>query len=334
MPLIGELLTKITADTSDFNSKIRGAEQQASGFGQKASKGIGLLSTAIRGLGLIGGTFAIKKMVEDVGALNDETAKLGISIEAFQYLAKATDDAGLSADGLQNALARMQKTLGDAIGGNATAIKAFTDLNLSVTDLAKLSPDQQYLAIGEAIGKLGDRSLEAAAAQNIFGRAGKDSLGFFNTNMKEAVKNATDLGFAVGTIQAEQLDKLAEKADEFSKVLVGAGKNLLAELAPVGIYLIGIAEKFAGTLKSAVAKISDGISQGATAFDNQSKGVGRFFQGVSNWFSNNGKDTPKFALDLTITASPEFAAIIKQTVDSQVNATISTAAAAIGGARR
>jgi len=74
-------------------------------------------------------------------------------------------------------LAAAQDTLSTAQAGTASdtglAAKAFQQLGLNITDLQKMSPDQQFMTIANALANVTDKTQQSALAQAVLGKIGK-----------------------------------------------------------------------------------------------------------------------------------------------------------------
>jgi hypothetical protein len=110
-------------------------------------------------------------------------------------------------------------------------------LKLNVDDLMKMTPEQQFLVIGNAISKLSTSAEQTAASFSIFGRAGASLKGIF----KEA-------GFAeLGTKQSQLGQSLAKNADNFSKIS--------AKLRDSGEFFRGFFVEMAGAVAPSILEL-------------------------------------------------------------------------------
>jgi hypothetical protein len=150
---VAKLSADLVANTSSFEEGMKRASKFARGFEKQvvtsAKLAAGALATATVALGAL----AVKQ-----AAVIDQTAKLasslGISIKEFQAMALVADEAGVDVGGLTKSIGLTQRALYEAAQGSETAGKAFKALNLSTADLLKLSPDQQFNKIAEALGAI------------------------------------------------------------------------------------------------------------------------------------------------------------------------------------
>src|SRR5689334_7046053 len=71
----------------------------------------------------------------------------------------------------------LQRTLDDAAQGSEHAMKALAALGLSYQRLAGAAPDEQFIAVAEAVSRIQSPTRQAAAAIDVFSmRAGQAML--------------------------------------------------------------------------------------------------------------------------------------------------------------
>jgi hypothetical protein len=188
-------------------------------------------------------------------ALVDMRDRTGIAIEALEHLKFAADQSGASIEKLEIAVKKMQKE----ISHNTTAAK-FEQIGLSLASLRKMSPEDQLLAIGDAISKLPNPTAKAAAAQEIFGKSGTDLLPMFKEGKKgiaELVAESKRLGGVWTTESAEaaekfgdQLAKLQTRSERFAISIGNTFIPVLNDLSEAYLDLSGAA----GQARTAVGK--------------------------------------------------------------------------------
>lgn len=264
MTEVAKLVTEVVADTRDFKKSMLEAKASASSFTAAIQAGSVVAVAAITAIA--GAATLLSKEVfesaEKISKLYDNTQKIGVSVAAFQELTVAANEAGVSADSLQNLLGIMNKKLGEAKlngGGAAVALKA---LGLSFKDLDKLSTDQKFELIAFKLRNIKDVQVETAVASAIFGKSAKDGIGLFNSNIDEAINKVRELGITLTQSQAEGLDKLAETKDLIGTVWQGFKDNVAAEVAPAFQEMLnGILEgvKGMGGLKEAAKSTAEFI---------------------------------------------------------------------------
>ena len=84
----------------------------------------------------------------------------------------------------------MQKFLVEAAQGSKGAGDTLSKLGLRLSDLGRLSPDQQFELLADRISKIQDPAIRAATAMEVFGKTGTSLLPLMQDGAKgiEALK--------------------------------------------------------------------------------------------------------------------------------------------------
>ncbi len=170
---IGKLSAIITANAQGLFSTMDAAEKRMKRFGDIATSALGGLGI---GLGVGGLGAAVKSAVDDAGRLVDVSSKLGIGVGPLEQLELAAKTSGVEAQTLHNALSKLQAKIGEAARGEAAAVKDFEAMGVSWRELAASSPDDAFAQVAERIGSMTDAYQRADAAQQLFGKGGKELI--------------------------------------------------------------------------------------------------------------------------------------------------------------
>lgn len=217
---------------------------------------VGLMAAAAAAAFAVVGVAAFElaeKAAAAGGYLNDMSEKTGVSVPALDRLSKASQLAGSDLGTMTNALFMLQKGLGE---DSEKVSEGLNKIGLTTAELKAAGPDQYMALIAEHMKATEDPSARAAAAMEIFGKAGKeliptmmkldDALAMtaditpwsaeqaaeaehFEMQMKSLWIHAEALGTQVGRF-------LIPAVSGFVSVGVEAGKMLLE----VGGYVTGI----------------------------------------------------------------------------------------------
>lgn len=135
---------------------------------RKFGVGIGVVATgAIAGLTAMSAAAAVN--IDAIGKLATQT---GASVEFIQAYRREAELSGIATGTFDTAIEKMSRRVSDAATGFGTAVSALEELNLSADKLAKLSPEEQYKAISDALGELATQGDKARLASDIFGISG------------------------------------------------------------------------------------------------------------------------------------------------------------------
>jgi len=223
MMTVKSLLVKIGADISELQSGLRNANTALEKH-KKQFRQVGMAMTAVGG----GITAALGGLINHYKKAGDEVQKMalrtGFSTEALSELKYAAQISGASLQGFEKGVKKMQKTIVDASEGMTTYLRAFERIGIEVKDLQGLSPEQQFLKIADAIGKVKDPTIQAATATDIFGRAGTQLLPFFKQGpegMEKLRKKAHELGVVFDKEAADKAAALADAQTDLKASLSG-----------------------------------------------------------------------------------------------------------------
>lgn len=178
--------------------------------------GVGLSAAAIVGFG--------KATLGDADALTKMSDKTGLSVQGLQRLQVAGDDAGNTIEEMSSAVNQMQNRLAS---GDASAVGALGKLRMSFEDIKGLSPDQQFMAISDALRQVDDPAQQVAIAMDLFGETGASVLPTLKRGFDD-VRNAS-VGMLNNTVKA--LDYAGDKLTEWGRKAKGATANAVVGFA-------------------------------------------------------------------------------------------------------
>lgn len=203
-------------------------------MGRMATRGFTALGAAAVGAAS-GLAYLTKNSIEAIGDANDFAKSVGLSYNQLRRLQKAAQLSGVDLATMNVALMKMSDVLGTAFGGNKSAIEAFEKIGLDVKKLEQMNPEQQFVAIAEAINKIQDPSQKIAAARDIFGRSGGALISFFSNVQGDmlAAGNALQMfGVTLSQLDVEKIDNAGDKMGEFAFMVEGVGNQLARVVSP------------------------------------------------------------------------------------------------------
>lgn len=170
-----------------------------------------------------------------VASIDDLAKRTGISADVIQGYSLAANQSGVSLETFGKAVQKLTVNLGEAQTGNKSAVKSFADLGLSVTDLARLNPDQAFNAVVSAISKLPNPAQQAAAAVSLFGKSGVELVPIFQegaTYLQQMAAEAKRLGIVLSPQQTAGIASLDDSLQKTQLTLQAFAARAVAELAP------------------------------------------------------------------------------------------------------
>lgn len=245
-----DLIARLRGDSSGL---VRAADQASSALQGTGSTG----ETSMLAVGAAAGiaAAATTKLIELAGeaasALNlvgqavdraadiDRIAKtagtIGALTSELDTLQGAFGLGGVSADETSTALQRLQRTLGDLAQGSTEAVPTFEALGLTFEGMADQSITDQVLTLASALESSESPALAAAAASDLFGRAGVRMLSAFRDGAG-GLERAIELVEAAGTVSDEAAARSEQLTDSValqSRAWVSLRDQALSPIMPV-----------------------------------------------------------------------------------------------------
>jgi lambda family phage tail tape measure protein len=193
------------------------------------------LTTAMRALGgviagtaiVAGFTGMIRKGLEAGDALDKLSARTGVATTSLIGLQNAANLSDVSAKGLESGLTKLNVKIDQAARGNAQAGQAFRRLGIDIknTDGTLKSADEVFKSIGDRFADLPDGAQKAAAAVDIFGKAGAELIPMLNGGraaMEEFNYEVSDEFAARSALFNDTITKIGFKAEGFQLQLTDA----------------------------------------------------------------------------------------------------------------
>lgn len=233
---------------------LRRAQAQLQAFGAGARQ----TGTRLLGVGAaITAPFvlATREFIKTGDELEKMSIRTGFTVRSLSELRFAAEQSGASIGSIEGAVRRMQRTLYDAERGVSIAVNVLDDLGLSMSDMAKLSPEEQFFKIADRIGSIEDPSRRAAIALNIFGRRGTELLPLFleGADGIEALRNrARDLGITFSDEAAKAAKDLTDEINVLRRTAIAVAFNIGSAIAPVVQVAVNTATRIAVSMNRLV----------------------------------------------------------------------------------
>jgi hypothetical protein len=239
------LLAKLGLNSKAFQEGITKAQRGVNKFQKSVLK----LSNRLAKMGLASAAAGFALLSRRAIALGSELSDIAISTgfatEEFQVFRGALIDAGGKAESMEKAITIMQKAIVQGSEGLTTYIRAFERLGLSVDDLRKMKPEEQFKTIGLAIAGAEDQQGALTAAIEIFGQRNAPRLiEVFKRLDKDGFgKMAKDIEEAYGIMDKETqvaLDRAADTIERFkNKATIRVGELIAGEADGAQLKILG-----------------------------------------------------------------------------------------------
>jgi len=237
MATVANLNVSISASTSKFQSGLASAGSSLTAFAAQFAVINKVVDIAFNALGRAAS--GLVSYVQDAMRAVDATAKvsdrLGIATEELIRLRHAAELAGGGGEQIDMALQKMNATIGNAVFGSKSAIEAFTQIGLSVNQVAAMSPEQAFRAIADQINKLPSPAARAAAAMDIFGKSGAELINVLalgSEGLKQAGEDADKLGLSLNRVDAAKVEAANDAITRVGSAISGVANVLAVQLSP------------------------------------------------------------------------------------------------------
>jgi hypothetical protein len=168
-------------------------------------------------------------------AVQKMAARTGLSTEAVSAFGFAAGQSGTDIGTLEKGIRTMQRTLDTASQGGKAAAKAFERLGVDVNALKQLSPEDQFLALSDALAQVQDPGERAALAMAVFGRAGTALLPMLEDGaggIRALMQQAEQLGIVMDQETADSAARLNDSIGELMTALKAVTVTVGAAVAP------------------------------------------------------------------------------------------------------
>ena len=229
--------------------------QQFGGQVNRISKRMAAVSAGLLGAGL-----AAAKSFAAVGdQLHKANLRLKVSVETLSQLRMAAEWAGTSFETVTQAIAKMNRRVGRMTAGfgSKSQVAAIEELGLSLEDLARMKPEEQFFALADAIANYGDMAQAAGLAQRAFGTQIDALLPLFADGAKGIRKMMREADRLGHTMSQED----ANAAAEFADAMTSAEKAVKLVVIALGKALAGPYQEFSEWITSKATELTKFIQK-------------------------------------------------------------------------
>ncbi len=260
--------TKIVIKANDKTKKAFASVNKGLG-GLRA----GVNSTQLK-VGLLAGVAGFGALIRSSSKTADELAKvadkLGVSTEALAGLQNAAEITGVSQETLNKALTKQAVAVSDYSNGIGLAKREFEQLGFAQNDLMKLSVDEQFIAISEALKGVENSTERVNIAYKIYGGRATDLLNTLDLGeegLRKFREESELLGTSLSRIDSAKIEASNDAFARIGQAFKGFGLQITAKLAPL---LEVVANRFVS-----IAKESGGMGAVAgNVFESLITGIG------------------------------------------------------------
>lgn len=240
--LSGRLGMPVFSASMKEANKHLGKFQDVAGSAWRMAQRLGLAVGVAAGAAL----YATNAYADYASAIHDQMRVTGLSAESLQAWGYAAKQNGIEAEAFYSAMKIGSRNIGMAAVGQGKAKEVLKGLGIQIKDTTGKfrSMDSLLPEIADKIKRLKTPQLQAAAAAQIFGRAGADMLPFLlegSAGIQALSDRARELGLVLSGDAVNAGDDLGDSMDEVKASLLGVRNTIFKELAPS---MIALARQF------------------------------------------------------------------------------------------
>src|SRR5690625_401922 len=248
---LGTLTLDLIARTGGFVEGMGKAERQVrrgtrrmeSDFARFSKQSRAAVTSLAKGVA-VGVTAAVASLsalyvsgarsVEQLSRMSDQIGIASDDLGALRYAAQ--EMAGVAEGTFDNALRRMTRRITEAGDGSGPAVGALQSLRLEASELARMSPDQQFRAIADAMREIPDQGERLRATMAIFDTEGMplvNALSQGSDAIREMEEQARLLGYTINDLDAAKVEQAQRAMGRIGTNMQVFTQQLAVQFAPV-----------------------------------------------------------------------------------------------------
>jgi hypothetical protein len=173
-----------------------------------------------------------KSAIEKAGDLGEVSEQTGVQVRQLVLLQRAFADAGMKAEDVAPAFAKMSKFLEGLAGGGDKAAEKLAPMGLTLAELEGLQPEQLFEKLAKGISNIEDPTARSAVAMEAFGRSGFRMLALLK-DVPGALEEAEKGVGSYATTVADHVEDFKAVKDAFNEISNKAVEFATGALAPV-----------------------------------------------------------------------------------------------------
>lgn len=222
----GAINIKFLADILDLQSKMKTAQESVAGTMQGIESAIGFAKKALVAFTGIASVESFIGMIEgsikSAASLEALAMQAGMSGEALSGLVQVGKLSGTSAEDIAGTVNKLQRAMAGSADDTKKAGLALAAIGINFSAFKDLGPDEQMVAVGQAMNNFADGTGKSQVAMDLFGKTGAQYLEYLR-----------DLGLTQH-LNAKFTDEQIAQADMLDKEMIklkASGQGWKSELA-------------------------------------------------------------------------------------------------------
>jgi hypothetical protein len=225
---MANLIVNMIARTEQFQGQMKKASSTIGSFNKSISGIRSTLGSFGVALSAAGVGYFIARQLEAVDTALEFADSMDIGIEKLRKLEYAAAQSGLGVDLLRLTIAKMSANIDTAFE------KGKFLAGLDPAKLMAMDTVDAFMALREAINKIPNSYARATAAVEIFGRGGRQFLGFLGKTNEEFRANydAAEEFYVITDKMAGKMEESNNQLKQMQLNLSGVSTKLISELTP------------------------------------------------------------------------------------------------------
>lgn len=264
-----QTVSQAREELNRMNQQIRRAGTEGDQSTRVLSSGLsGATGNALRFVAALGAgaaaALSVQRIVNSIrnelvaiNRLNDVSLFTGIDPLGLSSLQARATAAGVSLDSVTSAIARQERALENASRGSAQYVRFFQDLNLNVSELQRLNPEERFQRITNALQQGAAEGRNVANAVRAL--AGNDpqilKLAGSSAELAAQLARVRLVGAEADEALLAQSARVDQAVNQTSLAFQGLRQNILRAL---GDEIVGSTEGFAGFVEN-LARTVDAV---------------------------------------------------------------------------
>jgi hypothetical protein len=234
---IGKLVVTLGANSAQLMSELKKTKKHTRDWSSDM-KSVAKFSAAsfaavsVAAGGAAVGVIALVEANSDaIDSLGKTADKLGVTTEALQILRYQGELTGVAISTTDMALQRMTRRTAEAAQGTGEAKDAIKELGLNAEELARLSPDQQFYAIAEAMKEVESQGDRVRLAMKLFDSEGVALVNTLVSDLDAAEQKFESLGATITRQQVAMVEGYNDAKKDLDYLFGSFGQKLTVYLA-------------------------------------------------------------------------------------------------------
>lgn len=236
------LFATLTLDNSDYEKKLDQSQKSAGSFSSKVGT---VFKTGVRAVaGFVAGVTAaataigalVVKFVDAGSEIDDNSQKLGISTEAYQYWSLVLQRAGSDASNLSMVIRNLTTFTQELSEGNGDALLTLQKLGIGYEDFMAMNTEEQLYAIVTALQDMEDQTDKVTIAQDIFGNRVYQELlpllGMEQGSLEDLRAEFENLGLILSDETIKSIAGVGDSLDNLGNLIKTTGLTIAADFLP------------------------------------------------------------------------------------------------------